>query len=267
VRGFGAAMLGALWAYDGWSNVSIVAGEVKDPQKNLPRALIGGILLVAVLYLFANLAYLNVLSPLEVAGVPKASSLATEVARKFLGPAAVSLIAMAMMLSTLGSLHTGTLAGARVSYAMAKDGLFFKPFGYVSPVTRVPVGALLLQGAWSCVLALSNSFDRLTDYVIFSAWIFYALNAASIFVFRKRYPQAHRPYRALGYPIVPALFLLTALWLLANTIVATPTEALLGLGIIALGLPIYFFLVFKKNKGASPEKGTPLETKRLTLPS
>jgi APA family basic amino acid/polyamine antiporter len=241
LRGFGAAMLGALWAYDGWSNVTIVAGEVKNPQRNLPLALIGGILIVAALYLFANFAYLYVLSPVEVAGVAKASSVATEVARKFLGPAAVGAIAMAMMVSTLGSLHTGTLSGARISYAMAKDGLFFRPLARLSERTRVPVNALVLQCVWSCVLALSGSFDTLTDYVIFAAWIFYALNTASVFIFRRRMPHAERPYRTLGYPVLPVVFLLGAGWLIYNTLVATPRQALIGLGIIALGLPIYFY--------------------------
>src|SRR5919197_5799589 len=239
--GFAAAMLAALWAYDGWSNVTIVAGEVKRPQRNLPLALIGGILIVAALYLFANFAYLYVLSPVEVASVAKASSVATEVARKFLGPAAVGAISMAMMVSTLGSLHTGTLSGARISYAMAKDGLFFRPLARLSESTRVPVNALILQCVWSCVLALSGSFDTLTDYVIFAAWIFYGLNTASVFIFRRRMPYAERPYRTLGYPVLPVVFLLGAAWLIYNTLVATPKQALTGLGIIALGLPIYFY--------------------------
>jgi APA family basic amino acid/polyamine antiporter len=241
LAGFGAALLGALWAYDGWSNVTIVAGEVKRPQRNLPLALIGGILIVAALYIFANLAYLYVLSPAEVANVSKASSVATEVARKFLGPAAVGVIAMAMMLSTLGSLHTGTLSGARISYAMAKDGLFFRPLARLSESTRVPVNALILQCVWTCVLALSGSFDTLTDYVIFAAWIFYALNTASVFIFRRRMPHAERPYKTVGYPVLPVVFLLAAGYLIVNTVIATPTQALIGLGIIALGLPIYFY--------------------------
>jgi APA family basic amino acid/polyamine antiporter len=241
LAGFGAALLGALWAYDGWSNVTIVAGEVKRPQRNLPLALIGGILIVAALYIFANLAYLYVLSPAEVANVSKASSVATEVARKFLGPAAVGVIAMAMMLSTLGSLHTGTLSGARISYAMAKDGLFFRPLARLSERTRVPVNALILQCVWTCVLALSGSFDTLTDYVIFAAWIFYALNTASVFIFRRRMPHAERPYKTVGYPVLPVVFLLAAGYLIVNTVIATPTQALIGLGIIALGLPIYFY--------------------------
>ncbi|MGB8510691.1 MAG: amino acid permease [Pyrinomonadaceae bacterium] len=244
--GFAAAMLAALWAYDGWSNVTIVAGEVKNPQRNLPLALIGGILIVAGLYIFANFAYLYVLSPVEVASVAKASSVATEVSRKFLGPAAVGAIAMAMMVSTLGSLHTGTLSGARISYAMAKDGLFFKPLSRLSTRTRVPVNALILQCVWSCVLALSGSFDALTDYVIFAAWIFYALNTASVFIFRRRMPHAARPYRTLGYPVLPLVFLLCAGWLIYKTMWAKPMQAGVGLLIIALGLPIYWYWARKQ---------------------
>ena len=255
MAGFGAAMLGALWAYDGWTNVTTVAGEVKNPQRYLPLALIGGILIVAALYIFANAAYLYVLSPLEIASISKNSSVATEVAGRFqvggrlLGPAAVSLIAMAMMISTLGSLHTGTMAGARISYAMARDGLFFRPMAKISERTRVPVNALLIQAAWSCVLALSGSFDTLTDYVIFAAWIFYGLNTASVFIFRKRMPNAERPYKALGYPVVPIVFLLVTVWLLVNTLMATPRQALIGLLIIALGLPIYAYWSRTKTVG------------------
>ncbi|HYO63129.1 MAG TPA: amino acid permease [Pyrinomonadaceae bacterium] len=241
MAGFGAAMLGALWAYDGWTNVTIVAGEVKNPQRNLPLALIGGILIVAALYIFANLAYLYVLTPAEVAGVPASSSVATEVARRYLGPVAVGLLAMAMMISTLGSLHTGTLSGARITYAMARDRLFFESLGRLSRSTRVPVNALLVMGVWSCVLALSGSFDKLTNYVIFAAWIFYGMNTASVFIFRRRMPDAERPYRTLGYPFVPAVFLLVTLWLLASTVMATPFEALVGLLIILVGLPVYWY--------------------------
>jgi APA family basic amino acid/polyamine antiporter len=254
LAGFGAAMLGALWAYDGWTNVTIVAGEVKRPQRNLPLALVGGMLIIAVLYLFANIAYLYVLSPFAIASVPGTSSVATEVARTFLGPAAVSAIAMAMMISTLGSLHTGTMAGARISYAMAKDGLFFRPLARVSARTHVPVNALLLQCAGSCVLALTGSFDTLTDYVIFAAWIFYALNTASVFIFRRRLPHAERPYRTVGYPVIPVLFLLAAGWLIVNTFTATPRQALIGVGIIALGLPLYWYFGGPGATAAAPDE-------------
>jgi APA family basic amino acid/polyamine antiporter len=245
--GMAAAMLGALWAYDGWTNVAILAGEVKNPQKNLPRALIGGMLIVIALYLLANLAYVYALDPQAIASVPKDSSVAVEVGKLFLGKAAISLMSMTLLISTLGSFHTGTMSGARISYAMAHDGLFFKSLARISPKTRVPVNALILQCVWACVLVLSGSYDKLTDYVIFAAWIFYALNTASVFYFRWKLPDAERPYRTLGYPVVPALFLMVALWLLFNTVLANPTQSLTGLVIIALGLPIYYYWASRQS--------------------
>src|SRR6266436_1852350 len=239
--GFGAAMLGALWAYDGWNNVTLVAGEVKDPHRNLPRALIGGMLLVSGLYIFVNFAYFYVLSPTEVANVSAASSVATEVARRFLGPLAISLIAAALLSSTFGTLHTSILTGARVPYAMAQDRLFFRSLSTVSSRTHVPIGALIAQAIWACILTLSGSFDALTDYAIFGLWIFYALVTASVFVFRKRLPDAERPYRTWGYPVVPILFLVVAGMLLVNTVITTPKQALTGVGLIALGLPVYWY--------------------------
>jgi APA family basic amino acid/polyamine antiporter len=239
--GFGAAMLGALWAYDGWNNVTLVAGEVKDPHRNLPRALIGGMLLVSGLYIFVNVAYFYVLAPTDVASVSASSSVATEVARRFLGPLAVSLIAAALLSSTFGTLHTSILTGARVPYAMAQDRLFFKSLSTVSPRTHVPIGALIAQAIWACILTLSGSFDALTDYAIFGLWIFYALVTASVFVFRKRMPDAVRPYRTLGYPVVPILFLIVAGLLLVNTLLTTPKQALTGIALIALGLPVYWY--------------------------
>jgi APA family basic amino acid/polyamine antiporter len=241
MAGFGAAMLGALWAYDGWNNVTLVAGEVENPQRNIPLALIGGTILVGALYLFVNFAYFYVLTPVEIASVPKASSVAAEVARQFLGPVAVSLIAAAMLTSSFGTLHTSILTGARVPYAMSRDRLFFQSLSRVSPRTHVPTGALILQGIWSGLLTLSGSFDALTDYAIFGLWIFYGLTTASVFVFRRRMPEAARPYRAWGYPVVPVLFLLVTAWLLGNTLWATPRQALVGLGLIALGLPVYWY--------------------------
>ena len=248
MAGFGAAVLGALWAYDGWTNVAVVAGEVRNPQRNLPLALIGGILIVMVLYVFANLAYLYVLRPDQIANLPADASIATEMTRTYLGPAAVSFIAMAIMISTLGSLHGSTLAGARISYAMASDGLFFRPLARLGSCSHVPVNALVVQGVWSCVLALSGSFDTLTDYVIFAAWIFYGLNTASVFILRRRWPDTPRPYRTLGYPVVPVIFLGAAGWLTINTIIATPFQALAGLSIIILGLPVYWYWSRRSGK-------------------
>jgi APA family basic amino acid/polyamine antiporter len=246
VAGFGAAMLGALWGYDGWNNLTLVAGEVKNPQRNIPLALIGGTLLIIALYVFINFAYFYVLTPTEIANIPAPpkSTVATEVAKQFLGPIAVSLIAVALMASSFGTLHTSILTGARVPYAMSRDRLFFQNLARLNTRTHVPIGALILQGVWACILALSGSFDTLTDYVIFGSWIFYGLVTASVFIFRRRMPDAERPYRAWGYPVVPVLFLLVTGWLLVNTLITTPVQALIGLGLIVLGLPVYLLWAY-----------------------
>lgn len=241
VAGFGAAMLGALWAYDGWQNVAPLAGEIRDPQRNLPRAFVGGTLVVAALYLFVNSAYFFTLTPLEVANVPASSSVATEVLKRFLGPLAVSMTAVALMVSSFGALHASVLANSRIPFAMARDGLFFQSLARLSPRSNVPVRAILAQAAWASVLALSGSYDALTDSVIFASWLFYGLVTASLFVFRKTMPDAARPYRAWGYPLVPVIFLLVTAALLINTFVASPREAVRGAALLAAGLPLYWY--------------------------
>ncbi len=239
--GFAAAMLAALWGYDGWNNLTLIAGEVKNPQRNIPLALIGGTSLIIVLYVIANLAYFYVLSPTEIANVAKDSSVAREVAVRFLGPGAVSFLLMGLMASSIGTLHTSLMTGARVPYAMARDGMFYKTFGNLSTGTKVPISAVIAQGIWASLLALSGSFDALTDYVIFGSWIFYALATASVFVFRYRMPDAERPYKAFGYPIVPVLFLIVAAWLLIDTLLHSTAQSLIGIILIALGLPFYYY--------------------------
>lgn len=251
--GFAAAMLGALWGYDGWNNLTLVAGEVKNPGRNLPIALIGGTALIMVLYIFIHIAYYYVLDPTAVASVSKDSSVAKVVVERFFSGDittfatgfAVSLFTIGLMISALGTLHTSILSGARVPYAMAKDGLMFSSFKKLS-ATRVPVMALIFQGVWACVLALSGSFDTLTDYVIFGSWIFYAFVTSSVFVFRRRYPNAERPYKTWGYPVVPILFILVSGWLLVSTIMSNPVNSLIGLVLIALGLPVYYYLTNSK---------------------
>jgi len=254
--GFGAAMLGALWGYDGWNNLTFVAGEVKEPGRNIPLAIIGSTMLVILLYVFVHIGYFYLLDPTSIASVPASSSVAKVVVGSFFGGDAaslavgisVALFTVGLMLSSLGTLHTSILSGSRVPYAMARDGLMLKSLGKLS-ITHVPVRALIFQGILASILALSGSFDTLTDYVIFGSWIFYALVTSSIFVFRRKYPDAIRPYRAWGYPVVPVLFLLVAGWLLINTLVTSPTQSFTGLLLIILGLPVYYFL----NKSRSVE--------------
>ena len=242
MAGFAAAMLGALWAYDGWNNITFLAGEVKNPARNLPLALIGGGLVVMGLYLFVNVNYFHVLSPTELANVPASSSVAAEVVKRLLGAGAVTLMAAAMMTSSFGALHASLLATARIPYALAKDGLIIKSLAHVSPRTHVPVRALMVQMFWACIVALSGSYDTITDYAIFALTLFYILVAASIFLFRKRMPDAERSYRTWGYPFVPIVFICVSGWLIYQTIRNTPQQSAIGLGLILLGLPVYWLL-------------------------
>jgi len=253
--GFAAAMLGALWGYDGWNNLTLVAGEVEKPERNIPIALIGGTVVIIFLYIFIHVAYFYVLDPTFIASVPEKGVVANEVVSRFFGGDvktfatgfAVALFTVGLMLSSIGTLHTSILTGARVPYAMARDGVMFKSMGKLSEGTRVPVTALIVQGIWACILCLSGSFDTLTNYVVFGSWIFYALVTSSIFVFRKKMPDAERPYKAFGYPVMPILFLLVAGWLLINTIWTSPTESFTGIFLIALGLPVYYYLTRKSG--------------------
>jgi APA family basic amino acid/polyamine antiporter len=200
------------------------------------------------LYVFVNASYFFVLTPTQVADVPATSSVAAVVAETFLGPVAVSLIAAAMLCSTFGALHISTLANSRVPYAMASDGLFHESLASVSRRAHVPVRALIAQGLWASVLAISGSYDNLTDYVIFANWTFFALVIASVFIIRRRMPSAERTYSAWGYPWVPILFLLTTGWLLINTLITAPLRSLVGLTLVALGLPVFYFRSRSRGK-------------------
>jgi APA family basic amino acid/polyamine antiporter len=239
VVGFGAAMVGALWAYDGWQNVTPLAGEVRDPQRNLPRAFVGGMLVVGTLYICVNLAYFYALTPDQIGNISVGSSVASEALRSTIGPVAIVVILGILMMSSLGSLHASVMANSRIPYAMAREGLFFRALSTVSPHTHVPVRALTAQAAWSSVLVLLGNYDELTDSVVFAAWLFYGMTAGSVFVFRRTLPDMDRPYRALGYPIVPVLFLMVTSWLLVNSFIADPRRALAGTVYILLGLPFY----------------------------
>jgi APA family basic amino acid/polyamine antiporter len=230
--------------------VAPLAGEIRNPQRNLPRAFIGGMLVVMALYLFVNLAYYHTLTPLEIASVPLSSSVATEVLKRFLGPIAVSLTAAALMVSSFGSLHSSVLANSRIPFAMARDGLFFEGLAKLSRRSNVPVRAILAQAVWGSVLAVSGSYDALTDSVVFVSWAFYGLSMASLFVFRRRLPAAPRPYRALGYPVVPLIFLVVTAALLVNTFIAAPRQAFQGVAVLLGGLPFYWWWARRSDRAA-----------------
>jgi APA family basic amino acid/polyamine antiporter len=247
LTGFGAAMIGALWAYNGWNEVTYVAGEVKRPERNLPLAIIIGIIIVISLYVFVNGSYFYVLTPQEVASISTSSSAATEVVERFLGARASRLMAGVMAMSIFGALVINSMVHARIPFAMARDGLFFRYVAELSPHTRVPIHALLVQAVWASVLVLCASFDALTNYATFAVVIFTALATSSVFVFRRKMPDANRPYKTWGYPVVPLVFLIVAGWLIVNTVMTTPREALAGLGLMMLGLPFYWYWSSRKR--------------------
>lgn len=244
---FGAAMLAALWAYDGWNNLSLASGEIKNPKKNIPLSLIVGILLIMVLYLLTNFAYFYSLPFTEVINAnstnfPDAAPVATKAVATFLvSRSPVIFLALAFAFSALGAMNGSVLTNARVPFAMAEDGHLPKRFASVHSRSRVPVFSVITQGAWSCVLAMSGTFDQLTDYVVFASWIFYAAATGSVFVFRRKLKDVPRPYKVFGYPWLPALFIIVAIFLFFNTLLTSTRQSVIGLIIISTGLPIYFW--------------------------
>ncbi len=237
----GVAMSKALFAYDAWNTVTFTAEEVRDPQRNLPRALVAGTIVTTLAYTAACAVYLYVLPLDRMAGVEE-NRVASDVAGTLLGPKGITLVSVAILVSTFGCLNGLILGGARVLFAMARDGVFFRVAGRVDPVTHTPRGALVLQGLWSAVLALSGSYDRLLTYVTFASLGFNALTVVGLFVLRRKRPSAPRPYRTWGYPVTPAIYLAGALFFLLYIFLGDPRDACAGLGLVALGFPAYWWL-------------------------
>jgi APA family basic amino acid/polyamine antiporter len=238
-------MIAALWDYQGWTNLPMVAGEIEKPERNVPRALIYGTVLVILIYLITNLAYFYALPFSEIltansTAYRDALPIAAKAAQTFWSYGA-QLVSIAFMIAAIGALNGITLMNSRVPYAMARNGLFFRPLAVLHAESRVPVRAIWFQGLWACVLALSGTFDQITTSVIFAVWLFTALVGSSLFVLRRKLPAAPRRYRALGYPVVPALFVVVAAWLVINSLSATPVESVAGLVLMALGLPFYLY--------------------------
>ena len=247
IAGFFAAMVSALWAYDGWNNVSMISSEIRDPQRNLPVSLIFGTLTVIVTYIFVNIAYFYVLGP---AGVGASAHVAADMMNRVQGSAAVAAVTVAVLISIFAALNGSILSGSRVPYAMARDGLFFSTAAAIHPRYRTPGNSILLLCGWSCIVVLSGWFDDLYNFVIFGSWILYLLTALSVFVLRKKAPSMPRPYRVIGYPVVPVLFCVVAAALLWNTLLTRPRESFMGLGLMALSIPFYFY--WNKKKLSNP---------------
>ncbi|MEZ5404278.1 MAG: amino acid permease [Bryobacteraceae bacterium] len=241
MAGVAAAMLGALWGYQGWANLTPVAGEVRNPERNISRGFLIALGVVATVYVSANIAYYYVLTPREVASVSLSSSVATEALTRIFGAGVAGLMAIGMLVSSAGALHSGLTATMRVPYAMARDGLYFQVLGKLS-ANGVPVRSAVYITALSSLLALSGSYDKLTDWAIFALWLFYGLTTAAVIVLRRKMPDAPRPFRVPGYPVVPVVFLLVTAWLLVNTAVTTPVSALIGVGLMLAGIPYYWWL-------------------------
>jgi APA family basic amino acid/polyamine antiporter len=242
VSGFGLAMIGVLWAYEGWQYVSYSAGETLNAQRNFPLGLVVGTAALIVLYLIPNLGYLAALGP---SGVANSERLAATAVATVVSPTAAKLVAVMILISIFSAANSILLTSPRVFYAMARDGLFFRRLAEVHPRFNTPAFAIIAGAVWSAVLAATGTFEQLLTYVVFIGWIFYALAAASIFIYRKRSPDAVRPYSVPFYPLTPLLFIVAAAALVLNTIVRQPGQAAIGLGIVLLGAPAY--LIWRRS--------------------
>lgn len=271
--GFGAAMTASFWAYDGWNNIGMVAEEVHHPQRNIPLALIVGMLILIVLYVGVSVAYHLVLPMQELAEIDESTFAAARVCSRLLGPYGAAAASAAVMVSTFGALNSNILTGPRVIFAMARDRLFPAAVAHVHPVYRTPDIAIIAESVWAVLLILGSDlltrvpvpsgleslpvwladplrqsisgmrtkaiFDVLTDFVIFGQFVFYLLSAAAVFVLRAKRPDAERPYRTMGYPWLPAIFVVGSTGFLCGMLVTSPVESAAGLGFIALGLLAY----------------------------
>lgn len=252
---FGAAMIAALWAYSGWGDLVIAGGEVHKPGRNIPLALIGGILLIMAVYIIANAAYFYALPISQIitsssTAYPLAPPVALRVAATFLGAGGAAFLSLLFVISALGTLNGGILTGSRIPFAMARDGQFPAQLAAVHQKTGTPVRSIVLLAIWACLLTLSATFDQLTTVIIFVDIVLDLFGAGSIFVLRRTMAGAERPYRTPWYPIVPIAYMATLLWLVVNTVMTSPVEALGGLVILLLGLPIYWYYRHQQQPAA-----------------
>lgn len=241
---FGVALVGVLWAYHGWHHLSYAAGEVKDPGRVLPRSFLWGTFLVVLVYLSANFAYLRVLSLGALAEYQRVAARAMEA---LAGPRGAALVSGLILCSIFGALNGNILGGARVLFAMARDGVFFSAVGRVHSRYETPAVALVIQGVWAAVLAASGTYEQLYTYVIFTAWMFYAACTVAVVILRRRLAHLARPYRVWGYPVMPLAFSAAALAIVINTLVRSPRESMIGLALVLAGVPI--FLAWRRLAG------------------
>lgn len=237
LSGIGIAVVAVLWAYEGWQYVTFSAGEAKDPQRTFPRGIVTGTVVVVLIYLLANLAYVRVLGAQRAAASPR---IAAEAVGVVFGPVASKVIAGAILISMFSAAHAITLTSTRVFYAMARDGVFFRSLGTIHPRFGTPAVAVAAFSGWGIVLAASGTFEQLLTYVVFTGWIFFALGAASLIIDRRKRPDAHRPFQVPGYPWTPLLFVIAAALIVVSTLAGQPRRAAVGLLIVATAVPAYW---------------------------
>jgi APA family basic amino acid/polyamine antiporter len=238
LSGFGVALIACVLAYDGWVQLSFVAGEIRNPRRNIMLALAIGSAVCIVIYLLANVAYLRVLSIPEIAA---SNHVGADVAERLLGSAGGKLVSLIILMSIIGTLNGCFLTSPRIYFAQARDGLFFRSFAMVHPRHQTPAFAILGQGVWAAVLLVSGSYESLVDYAMFALWLSYGAMVAGVITLRIKRPELPRPYRMWGYPVTPILFVAITIWFLANMILTRPVPSLIGLGLIVAGIPVYFF--------------------------
>ena len=244
--GLAVAMVGVLWSYGGWQHATYAAGEAKNAKKDVPVAMIIAALSVTAIYVAINIAYMMLLPVNTIANSP---SVAADAVKTVLGPVGGGIIAMAIFISTFGTAGIYTLTAPRIYFAMAKDGIFFPQIAKVHPRYQTPYNAIIIQSTWAVLLILFwGTFENLISYVVFTDWIFFALAAASVFIFRKKLPDAKRDYKTLGYPFTPLIFIGVATWFVINTLIEKPEQAIAGLIMLGLGLPVYYYWSGKNKR-------------------
>jgi len=237
------AMVGVLWSYGGWQHASYAAGEARDPRRSIPFAMVTGAIVVVAVYVLTNLAYMLLLPVSAIGASPR---LASDAMQTIMGRAGGGLIAGAIFVSTFGTAGIYTLTAPRIYFAMARDGLFFRKVAEIHPRFHTPAFAILIQSVWAIILILFwGTFENLISYVVFTDWIFFALAATGVFILRRKYPARERPYRTLGYPVTPLVFITISVWFVANALLNRPEEAWAGIGFLALGVPV--FLAWKRK--------------------
>jgi len=242
------AMLAAFWGYQGWASVGYVGGEIRDAKRNLPKGIVIGIFTIIALYLLVNTTYLCLLSVPQLEEINNAGNkiAAIEAVRSFWGSYGVMFISLLILVTTLGCCNATILASCRPYFAMANEGLFFKSVAKLNN-KKAPVNSLIYQGVWACILVLSGTFDQLTDMIIFAVFIYYGATTLGVFILRKKMPDAPRPYKVWGYPVVPAIVVVFCAVLIVNTVFSRPREAAIGAALMATGIPMYWWFKRKKN--------------------